>query len=377
MGSEGTKGHRVLIAGGGIAALETALALRDLAGDRVRIDLLAPERYLTYRPLPVADALALRRPSRFDLEAITRGAGIAHVFDRLATVDPACRAALTRNGRALGYDTLVLATGARARATIEGATTYSGTEDARAIRALLRAADTEAVRSVVFAIPAGAGWPLPAYELALLAASRHAHNGGGVRVTVATHEGVPLTRFGARASARMAVLLHERCVQLSMGRQPAKLVDGGLQLAPSGYLEADRVVALPAHEGRPLAGIPSDEDGFIATDANGRVSEVQDVYAAGDATAFPVKHGVLASQQAHAVAASVAAEAGAPIARRPFEPTLSELVLRPRTDRVPGPYLSARLVPPRPRAAPRPSTRSGRFSRHGAYARGSRHLSAR
>ena len=67
MGSEGTKGRRVLIAGGGIAALETALALRDLAGDRVRIDLLAPERYLTYRPLPVADALALRRTPRFDL----------------------------------------------------------------------------------------------------------------------------------------------------------------------------------------------------------------------------------------------------------------------------------------------------------------------
>jgi sulfide:quinone oxidoreductase len=34
---------RVLIAGGGVAALEAALALRALAEDRVRVELLAPE----------------------------------------------------------------------------------------------------------------------------------------------------------------------------------------------------------------------------------------------------------------------------------------------------------------------------------------------
>ena len=34
---------RVVIAGGGVAALETLIALRDLAGDRVDITLVAPE----------------------------------------------------------------------------------------------------------------------------------------------------------------------------------------------------------------------------------------------------------------------------------------------------------------------------------------------
>jgi len=34
---------RVLIAGGGVAGLETLLALRALAGDRVKVTILAPE----------------------------------------------------------------------------------------------------------------------------------------------------------------------------------------------------------------------------------------------------------------------------------------------------------------------------------------------
>ena len=45
----------VLIAGGGVAALEGALALRELAGDRVRIKLLAPDSLFVYRPSRVKE----------------------------------------------------------------------------------------------------------------------------------------------------------------------------------------------------------------------------------------------------------------------------------------------------------------------------------
>ena len=44
---------RVLIAGGGVAALETVLALRALAGDRVKLELLAPDEEFVERPLAV------------------------------------------------------------------------------------------------------------------------------------------------------------------------------------------------------------------------------------------------------------------------------------------------------------------------------------
>lgn len=50
---------KVLIAGAGPAGLEAALAVRELAGDRVTITLLAPEDELAYRPLSVADPFTL------------------------------------------------------------------------------------------------------------------------------------------------------------------------------------------------------------------------------------------------------------------------------------------------------------------------------
>jgi sulfide:quinone oxidoreductase len=51
------------------------------------------------------------------------------------------------------------------------------------------------------------------------------------------------------------------------------------------------------------------------------------VFAAGDATAFPVKQGGLAAQQADAVAEAIAASAGADIDPRPFRPVLRGVLL--------------------------------------------------
>jgi sulfide:quinone oxidoreductase len=67
--------------------------------------------------------------------------------------------------------------------------------------------------------------------------------------------------------------------------------------------------------------------GFIPTDAHGRVLGVENVYAAGDGTAFPVKQGGLAAQQADAAAAAIAAAAGVEIDPAPFAPVLRGMLL--------------------------------------------------
>jgi sulfide:quinone oxidoreductase len=51
------------------------------------------------------------------------------------------------------------------------------------------------------------------------------------------------------------------------------------------------------------------------------------VYAAGDVTAFPLKQGGLAAQQADAVAEQIAADLGVPIKPRPFRPVLRGLLM--------------------------------------------------
>ena len=106
----------VLIAGAGPAGLEAALALRDLAGDRVAITLLAPDDEFVYRPLSVADPFSLAVTRRYPLDAIARDLGAERVVDRLASVDPDARIARTGGGRELGFDALLVALGARADA---------------------------------------------------------------------------------------------------------------------------------------------------------------------------------------------------------------------------------------------------------------------
>ena len=55
---------RVLIAGGGVAALEAAFALRELAGDRVAMTMLAPARDFVYRPMSVGEPFSSGRAAR-------------------------------------------------------------------------------------------------------------------------------------------------------------------------------------------------------------------------------------------------------------------------------------------------------------------------
>ena len=64
-------------------------------------------------------------------------------------------------------------------------------------------------------------------------------------------------------------------------------------------------------EGPGIDGLPADEDGFIPVDDHGRVKGVEDIYAAGDGTNFPIKQGGLGTQQADAVAEHIAHRVGA------------------------------------------------------------------
>jgi sulfide:quinone oxidoreductase len=71
-----------------------------------------------------------------------------------------------------------------------------------------------------------------------------------------------------------------------------------------------------------IAGLPADERGFIPIDDHARVGGVDDVYAAGDGTTFPIKQGGLGTQQADAAAEHIAARFGAPVEPQPFHPIL-------------------------------------------------------
>jgi hypothetical protein len=92
-------------------------------------------------------------------------------------------------------------------------------------------------------------------------------------------------------------------------------------------LYVDRLITLPQPEGPRLFGLAHDKYGFIPVDSHGRVSGVDEVHAAGDVTAFPLKQGGLAAQQADAIAEVIAGEPGVPLTPKPFSPVLRGLLM--------------------------------------------------
>jgi sulfide:quinone oxidoreductase len=317
----------VLVAGGGVAALEAMIALRKLAGELVEVELVSPDGDFFYRPLSVAEPFGLGTVLRFDLASLAQGCGARHSPGTLVAVASDERRIRTSRNASLPYDVLLIAVGARPREALPGALTFRGEADVRLFKGLLSDLDRGLVRSVVFAVPGGVNWPLPLYELALLTAEYLSERGLAADLTIATPEDAPLAILGREASEAVAARLEERGIRLLTGTYPEAVGEGELRVVPDPPIPADVVVALPRLRGVPLAGVPQDDDFFVHVDDACRVPGLEGVHAAGDITTFPVKQGGLAAQQADAAAEAIAAEAGADVTPRPFDPVLRGLVL--------------------------------------------------
>ena len=70
----------MVIAGGGVAALETVLAIRALAGHAVDITMLAPAREFVYRPVTVAEAFDVAEARTYDVAEILADQGRREVL---------------------------------------------------------------------------------------------------------------------------------------------------------------------------------------------------------------------------------------------------------------------------------------------------------
>ena len=318
---------RVLIAGGGVAALETLLALRELAGDHVSIALVAPGSELLYRPVTVAEAFDRGEARTFALDEILVHQHVEHVHDAVVGVRPAVRTALTAGSGELTYDALVIATGARPMPTLPGALAFAGRQDVAALRDILAQLLAGRATSVAFTVGRGHLWTMPIYELALLTGAHLREHGCRARITLVTPEEAPLELFGPEAEAAIRPMLAGVGVEVRCSAMPAAVKPRELVLAGGGGVMADRVVTLPDLEGPRIPGLGADAHGFILTDAHGCVANAPGVYAAGDAVSFPLKQGGLATQQADAVAEHIAQRAGAPVTPRPFRPVLRGLLI--------------------------------------------------
>jgi sulfide:quinone oxidoreductase len=333
---------RVVVCGGGVAAAEVVLALRDLTAARLAIDMVAPEPVVAQRAWSVAEPFGWGAGPPLDLCELARRQAVTLHQDSVAAVDPDARRVRLAGGAELPYDHLVLAHGARSVGALPGAVTFAGARDAPAITRLLDAAAGGRCGRIAFVVPPRATWPLPAYELALMTAIELRSRGvADVKLTVVTPERTPLWLFGPAAGEALVDALAARGIAVRTSANAVAVEHGAVRLASGDVVATDAAIALPLFAGVPVAGVPCDDHGFVATDAHGRVAAVDGLLAAGDATTFPVKQGGLATQQADAAAESIAAAIGAIDRPSPFRPVLRGLLL---TGGAPL-YLRAELSP--------------------------------
>jgi sulfide:quinone oxidoreductase len=321
-------GFRVVIAGGGIAGLEALLALRELVGDRVAVDVLAPEDEFVVRQLAVAEPFSAGEANSFDLTDLVSRAGGNHRHDSLAEVRPGERVVVTGAGAQIEYDALLLAIGARPVEALPGAITYRGFPSNADVRRAVLDVDQGEISSIGFAVPVTVRWALPLYELALLSAAHLREIGDrDVEIHFVTHEIEPLGLFGSNASRAVRDLLAEAGINLHTQAAPARVREGRILLQGGGAIRSDRVVAMPGSKVSEIPGIPQGPRGFIGTDREMRVEGLTRVYAAGDATWFPINQGGLAAQQADSAASAIASIVDPAIEPEPFAPVLRGAIL--------------------------------------------------
>jgi sulfide:quinone oxidoreductase len=335
-------GFRVVVCGGGIAAVEGLLRLRRLAGDGVDVTIVAPDGELRYRPLAVQEPFARPGARRYPLSQVTRRAGADFVEEAVEWIDGDGQVVHTAGGESLSYDSLLLAIGARSVPAFEHVTTFDDAHADDTFRGIVQDIEEGYNKRMALIVPEGPTWSLPVYELAFQTADR-AYGAGfdDVTVSVVTPEQAPLEVLGAPVSAAVQEALDTAGVKVITGSRAEVPANRQLVVHPGGRtLDPELIVALPRLEGRALRGVPSDDHGFIPIDEYCRVVGMGDrVFAAGDATDFPVKQGGLGTQQADVAAAGIAALAGEPEPHR-FDPVLRGALIAGERRRL---YFQARL----------------------------------
>jgi sulfide:quinone oxidoreductase len=320
---------RTLIVGGGVAALEAALALRELARDRVATTLLAPEKEFVYRPMRVREPFGYSVARSYSLEEIAPDIGAELVHDAFDRLDAERSVVHTEQGEEFTFDALLLAPGARLRPAFAHGVTIDDREIDEQLHGLIQDVEGGYVRSLAFVAPSPMSWPLPIYELALMTARRAYDMGIELAITIATPEDAPLAVFGASVSESLSRLLESRGIETILSAHSEVPKPGLVSIHPGGRtIRADRVVALPQLFGPSTPGVPGGaRGGFIPIDKYCRVPNLERVWAAGDATDFPIKHGGIASQQADTAAEGIAALAGAAVEPKPFHPEIHAVLL--------------------------------------------------
>lgn len=350
----------IVVAGGGPAALEALLTVRErLVVRDVDLCLITPNRTFAYRPLSSVAEFATHPPHEVPVADVARSCEARLIEDVVVHVDEEAGELLTHDGDLLRFDYLLLAVGAREAKPSVGWLGWPRQGDPLLLRRLADEIEAGEAREIGVVVPAHTGWPLAGIELALILGWAARAAGSRSRVRLLVEERRPLATLGRVAEDAVEVELRRAGVEPLNGvvasETPAPGQDAGLDAVATALgrtlaarqhqertrievvvgeerMEFDRILILPPSRGPGIGGLAADR-GYLLTDAHGQVLGSERVWAAGNCTASPVKHSAVAVLQADAAADALAAAAGARVEPRPFQLELRGILVTGAAER--------------------------------------------
>ena len=328
---------RVLVLGGGFAGLETAFALRSSLTDHADITLVSNRSSFLFRPNTVYIPFGMDEDKLMvDIVKPTRRKGIRFLEAYARDLDPIKRVvSVERDGQTSRelYDYVVIATGVKPKADeVPGLREFAHQMGSAADMVKLRAGLNKALekakygkpQQILLVLPPNVPYTAPLYEMAFMIDTflRDAHARQPVTITFVTCEASYIEAFGPLLNDLILERFEARAITHHAGVTVTHIEAGAAHFANHDSLPFDLLITFPpTGPAVPFPALPADARGYLDTQlATRHVQGFKDVFAAGDASDFPIKQAFLALLQADAIAEGIAAAIQGRLPRFVFEP---------------------------------------------------------
>ncbi|PYS98276.1 MAG: hypothetical protein DMF63_16620 [Acidobacteria bacterium] len=311
---------RVLILGGGFAAITAAQELMSRLGDD-EIILVSKSSEFTFYPaiIPCIFGSLDFDIIRFDLVSMLAERGVRFIHGEVESINTSARKVSVAGDRmtySIDYDYLLFAVGRRLEtSSVRGLAEYAhqllSIEGAERFKKAISEFETG---TIVVGLCSGASLPVPVCESALALADAFADSikAGKVRVKAVFPGSLQEAFAGANLFRNIEEEFRQKGVELITDFEVDVVESDRIKSRTGSVIEHDLLMLVPPFGGQlslKSAGHVTDISGFANVNSLMQVEGVEHVYAAGDITAMAgPKFGYMAMRQGRVAAANIAAE---------------------------------------------------------------------